>query len=446
MVLGMIVLVALFCGTNGVRAQYDEPLSIFRDAEIESTIRHYAEPLFRVNGLDFDRVSIHLVANDSLNAFVANGRHMFLFSGLLRHSEDPGMLIGVIAHEAGHLAAGHLTRVRGAREDASAMVILSTLLGIGVGLVGGGEAGLAVAVVGQQIGEREFTRFSRIQESSADQAALRALESAGHSAEGLRDLMKELAGPELLLSASSEIPYFLTHPLSTERMRTMDAHIERSVYKGVPASPELIDRQQRMVAKIHGFLLDPAATYLRYPDPEESVHSGYAWSIAKYRERLMAEALALIDGLIADEPQNPWFHELRGQMLYETGEIVPSVPSHLKSVELAPEEPLLRINLVKSLLQLDDADGWREAVEHLEVARRLESGTPVTWSLLGQAFEKLGEAARSHVARAEMHYLRGELFRARDLAGRAIDSLATGSPDWFRATDILTATEFLEEQ
>ncbi len=440
----MSVLAALFFGADSSQAQSGQTLSLFRDAEIENIIASYAEPLFRVNGLDFDRFAIHLVADDSLNAFVANGKHLFLFSGLLRRSEDPGMVIGVIAHEVGHLAAGHLTMIRGALEDASAMVVLSTLLGVGVGIMGGGEAGIAVAAAGQQMGTRSFTRFSRIQESAADQAALRSLESTGQSAEGLRDLMKDLAESELLLSSSSEIPWFLTHPLSTERMHTIDAHIARSAFSGATFDADEIDRHQRMIAKLTGFLLDPAATYRIYPDPGKSIHSRYAWAIARYRERLMNEALMLVDGLIADEPDNPWFHELRGQMLYETGDVAASVPSHAQSVALAPAEPLLRINLARSLLQLDEEAGWREAVRHLDEARVHESDMPVTWSLLGHAFEKLGDMARSRVARAEMHYMRGELRRARDLADDALDGLETGTPDWFRATDILAATDFLQ--
>ncbi len=434
----------MLCAPDSIRAQSGQTLSLFRDAEIEGIISSYAEPLFRVNGLDFDRFSVHLVADDSLNAFVANGKHMFLFSGLLRRSDDPGMVTGVIAHEVGHLAAGHLTMIRGAVEDASAMVILSTLLGVGVGLIGGGEAGIAVAAAGQQIGTRTFTRFSRIQESAADQAALRSLELTGQSAQGLRDLMEEFAESELLLSSSSEIPWFLTHPLSTERLETMNAHIERSAFSGTTFDADVIDRHKRMIAKITGFLLDPGVTYRTYPDPFESVYSRYAWSIARYRERLMDEALALTDSLIADEPDNPWFHELRGQMLYETGDVAASVPSYAQSVTLAPGEPLLRINLARSLLQLDDEAGWREAVRHLDQARVHESDMPLTWSLLGQAFEKLGDPARSRVARAEMHYMRGELRRARTLAADAIDGLETGTTAWFRATDILAATDFLE--
>ncbi|MCE2519513.1 MAG: tetratricopeptide repeat protein [Alphaproteobacteria bacterium] len=224
----------------------------------------------------------------------------------------------------------------------------------------------------------------------------------------------------------------------------MNAHIERSAFSGGAFDPDEIDRHRRMIAKITGFLLDPGATYRAYPDPGKSVYSRYAWAIARYRERLMDEALALIDGLIADEPENPWFHELRGQMLYETGDIAPSVPSYTQSVKLAPGEPLLRINLARSLLQVDDEDGRREAVRHLDAARVHESDMPVTWSLLGHAFEKLGDMARSRVARAEMHYLSGELQRARDLAGDAIDGLESGTTDWFRATDILAATDFLE--
>ena len=443
LLIGLSAILCLVCGTGGpwtapAEAQPDERLSLFRDAEIEDTIRLYATPLFEAAGLDPDAIEIHLVDRDVLNAFVANGRHLFLFSGLMVESEDPGLLVGVIAHETGHLAAGHLARVKGVREDASAMAILSTVLGLGVVVAGGGEAGAAIAMAGSQIAERSFFGFSRVQESAADQAALRLLDETGQSAEGLRDLMVRLR--ELEPEFGAEIPYFLTHPLTEDRIPAMDAHIAESPFSGAPPDPDLVDRQKRMVAKIFGFLKYPRETYLRYPDPDESLYALYAWAIAKYRERLMDEALALTDRLIAEEPDNPYFHELRGQMLYETGRFADSLPSHREAVHLAPDEPLLLIALSNALLQLDDPGGWREAVGLLETARRREADYPTTWRLLGLAYGKLGLYPRSNVSRAQMHYLLGESAMAREYASRALQGLDPGSPLWFLADDIVAAT------
>ncbi len=416
-------------------------LSLFRDAEIEDTIRLYSTPLFEAAGINYDNIEIHLVNDRVLNAFVANGRHMFLFSGLLMESEDPNMVIGVIAHETGHLAGGHLARVRGAYENASAMVLLSTILGVAVGILGGGEAGAAIIAVGSHQGVRNLTSYTRAQESAADQAGLRYLESTGQSASGLRDLMEKLSESELLLSSSSEIPYFLTHPLSSDRVVTIDAHLANSNYADRPSPPDLVDRQKRMVAKLFGFLELPRTTYFRYPDVNESIYSRYAWAIAKYQERLMDEALELIDGLITEESDNPYFQELKGQMLYETGSIAESIAPYRVSVRLAPDQPLLRISLARALLQLDDTQGWEEAVEHLEQARLYEGDDPSVWYLLGDAYGRLGLLPQSHVARAEYHFLRAEMSKASDFATRAIQDLDYGTPDWFKADDIITAAE-----
>ena len=421
-------------------ARSAEGLSLIRDAEIEDTIHLYATPLFEAAGLDPESIEIHLVADDALNAFVANGRHMFLFSGLLMESEDPGLVIGVIAHETGHLAAGHLVRVREAHEDASAMVLLSTLLGVAVGVAGGVDAGAAIATVGSQLAPRDFFRFSRAQESIADQAGLRYLEAIGQSAEGFAALMETLARDEPQFGTASEIPYFLTHPSSRERLHTIKAHIARSRFTGKATDPRLAERQRRVVAKLYGFLAPPRAVHLRYPEGDASIHARYARAVAAFRQRLLVDALALMDGLIAEEPANPYFYELRGQMLYETGDVAAALPSYRRAVGLLPEQPLLRAALARALLKLDAADAWREALHHLDVARRREGDDPVTWNLLGEAHGKLGETALSDVARAEMHYLRGEPRAARRFAERALENLRRGSPEWLRADDIVAAS------
>jgi predicted Zn-dependent protease len=444
--IGLPAILCLIVGVGGAwtpvaQAQSGGQLSLFRDAEIEDTIRIYATPLFEVAGLNPESIEIHLVDQNVLNAFVANGRHMFLFSGLLMESEDPNLIIGVIGHETGHLAGGHLVLVRNAFENSSAMVILSAVLGVAVGLAGSPGGGAAILASGPQIAQRNFFAYTRVQESAADQAAMRYLDETGQSVVGLRDLMETLSESELLLSSSSEIPYFLTHPLSSDRVQALNAHLETSPYATTTSSPELIDLQKRMVAKLYGFLTLPRTTYLRYPNRDADLYSRYAWAIAKYRERLMDEALALTDGLIAEEPDNPYFHELRGQMLFETGQIEAALPSYYRSVELAPDKALLRIGLAQTLLQLKDTASWEEARLQLEEARRIEPEYPTVWFLLGDVYGKLDMMPQSNVSRAEWHFLRGDLVTARSFAERAIQALDYGSPDWFRADDIIAAAD-----
>ncbi len=449
--IGLPAILCLVVGIGGTwtpiaQAQSGRQLSLFRDAEIEDIIRVYATPLFEAARLNPDSIEIHLVDAPVLNAFVTSGRHMFLFSGLLMESEDPNLVLGVIAHETGHLAGGHLVLAHNAFENSSAMVILSAILGVAVGVAGSPGAGVAILTTGPQIAQRNFFAYTRVQESAADQAAMRYLDGTGQSVRGLRDLMETLAENELLLSSSSEIPYFLTHPLSSDRVQALNAHLERSPYADTPSPPDLVDRQKRMVAKLYGFLSLPSTAYLRYPNRDADLYSRYTWAIAKYRERLMDEALMLTDGLIAEEPNNPYFHELRGQMLYETGRIDEALPSYYRSVELAPDQPLLRVGLAQALLQLKAPEAWEEAKIQLEEARRVEPDNPTTWFLLGDAYGKLEMMPESNVSRAEWHFLRGDLVTALSFAERAIEGLDYGSPDWFRADDIIAAADSVPAQ
>ena len=430
---------------SGASAQTGQPLALFRDAEIEETILTYAAPIFAVAGLDESEVEIHLVNADIINAFVTYGNRMFLYSGLITASEDPRQLIGVIAHETGHIVAGHLARISDGYESASAVMVLSALLGASVGIIGGGEAGVAIFAAGQDLARRQFLQYNRVQESAADQAALRFLEKSGQSAEGMRGMMETLAEMELLSSTNDEASYLRTHPLSTDRVRTIEEHLARSQFTGIEVSPELQDMHLRMLAKIHGFLNPPAYTYLRYPEPEGDIYAAYAWSIAKFRERNMDEALSLIDSLIADEPENPWFHELRGQMLFETGSIEESIPSWRRAVEIRPDAALLRIGLASALLETDNAALIDEALSHLVRARFRESTYAVVWYLLGEAYAKSGNLPKSDTARAEMHLLRGEYNQALLLAQRALGGLAEETPDWFRAKDIVLLIKGPEE-
>jgi predicted Zn-dependent protease len=414
-------------------------LSLIRDAEVEDTIRLYATPLFEAARLDPNSIKIHIVDDDAINAFVANGRHMFLYTGLLFESEDPNTVIGVIAHETGHLAGGHLIKLRGAYADASAVAILSSILGIAVGVLGGGGAGAGVAVAGQGVATRSFLAFSRTQESSADQAALTYLDATHQSARGMLNLFEKLSESELLIDSRQD-PYMLTHPLSRERMDAIANHIAHSRWSGTPEPEELIERHHRMLAKLYGFLKAPRLTYLRYPETDQSVSARYARSIALHKEHLDEQSYALIEGLIAEEPRNGFFWELKGQFLFEDGRYDESVVALREAIRLEPQ-PLIRQLLARVLVERNGPGDAAEAEQALAVAMRDEDDDPSAWQLLGKAYALQDKFPQADLASAEFAYLLGDQIQARAKAERALQGLDSGTTDWLRAQDILAVTD-----
>jgi len=414
-------------------------LSLIRDAEIEDTIRLYATPLFEAAGLVPDSIKIHIVDERQLNAFVSEGRHMFLYTGLLLESPDPNVVIGVIAHETGHISGGHMVRVRGAYETASSMAILATLLGVAVGVLGGGGAGAAVGMAGQGVGERSFLAFSRNVESSADQAGLSFLDATQQSARGLLALFEKLGESELFIT-NSQTPYMLTHPLSRERIQAVEAHIARSPWSDTPEPPEIYERHARMQAKLFGYLMAPRETYIRYPESDQSVAARYARTLALHKEHLDDQAMALADGLIAEEPENGFFWELKGQMLFDNGRYDEAVVALRTSIELEPGQPLIEQLLARVLTERNAPGDAQEAIAVLESAIRVEGDDPSSWTTLGKAYALAENFPMSDVAAAEAAWLMGRIPEARARAERALQGLPNGSAAWIRAQDIMAVT------
>ncbi len=413
-------------------------LSIIRDAEIEHTLRRLAEPVFEASGLDPDSVSITLINSNTINAFVAGGQNMFLHTGLIQAMDGPEQLIGVMAHESGHLAGGHLIRGRQAREDASAQVILSTLLGIGAALLTGrGDAGVAIGASGYDLAVRDFLSFSRAQESAADQAALAYLDRTGLSARGLLSFFEVLENQELL-PASQQVEYLRTHPLTRDRIRAVRAHVERSRHSDKSAPPQQQEQFQRMHAKLEGYLA-PVRALRRFGVDDPTIAARYGRAIALYRRGDLGAALSAIDALVAQEPNNPFFHELKAQVLFENGRIAQAVPEYERTVRLLPDNGLLRMALARAVLEYRDRDpaGLDEAIGHLQVALQQERRSPQVWRLFATAYGRRGDRGLTAYALAEEAVLRGDIALAKQQAERAQQLLPRGSPAWLRAEDIL---------
>ncbi len=411
---------------------------LVRDAEIENTIRAYATPLFQAAGLSAADINIYLINDPSLNAFVAGGQNLFLHTGLLMRSQSANQVIGVIAHETGHIAGGHLARFQGQLKNASIIAILAMLAGAGVAAAGGGDVGAAIMTGGSSVAMSQVLSYSRAQESAADQAGLSFLDATGQSAQGLADFFRILEGQDVL-NAGRQDPYMRTHPLTRERVEVVENHIRQSPNSGQPEPAEFDVMHKRMLAKLNGFLTPPSQTLARYKADDPRVEPRYARAIAYYRMADLQKALPLIDGLIEQEPENAYFYELKGQMLFENGRGEAAIPPYRRAVELKPDDAPLRVDLARAMIERNDPALNKEAIVHLQRATQREPLNSFAWSQLAIAYGRDEQLGMSALAQAEAALSRNNKREAWIQATRASKSFAQGTRGWIRAQDIIDA-------
>lgn len=436
---------ACLLGAQGsARAQGVGGMSLIRDVEIETALAQWARPVFEAAGIDPKGVKIILVQNSTLNAFVAGGSNIFIYTGLIEATKTPEELIGVIAHETGHIAGGHLVKSREALERASYESIVGAILGVGAAIATG-DSGAAVAISAGSgsMAQRRFLAHSRVQESSADQAALTFLESAKINPTGLSTFMEQLKA-QIYLPADQQIEYVLTHPLVENRIEVLNRRIAQSPYK-TQATPEKWKEQHtRMKAKLVGFIA-PGRVPWTYDDRDMSVPAQYARAIAAYRNSQVDDALSKMDALLKAEPQNPYFLELKGQMLADFGRVEEAVTYYRKAVSLLPEASLLRISLAHALIQ--SAEGSKggaqnsvltEAIENLERSAREETRSTRIYRLLATAYGKMGDENMAKVNLAEEAVLQGRFDYAREQAEAVINNSSQGGKAFLKAKDVLS--------
>jgi predicted Zn-dependent protease len=435
--LGILLIVALVLAAPARPAAARE-VSLIRDAEIEQTLRDMTNPILEAAGLGRDSVQIYIVNDDELNAFVAGGMNLFVNTGLLMRTQHPGQLVGVIAHEVGHIAGGHLSRAPMAERRATAEMILAAVLGAAAGAVAGSpELGAAIITGGQTYAYGGLMRFSRGQEQAADQAALKFLDRAGISSQGLAEFFHVLENQNVL-AVSSMPPYLQSHPLTRDRITFVENHAASRPLGELP--PGWSQEHARMVVKLQAFLGDPRQVLRRY-DGDDSVPGRFARAIAHYRLPDLRQGLADIDGLIAEYPDDPYFHELKGQMLFENGRIADSIAPYREAVRLAPDSALLKIGLARALVETGDSGGYREAIDLLEEALQREPSNAFGWRLLGIAQGREGLEGVSNLSLAEYALLAGKPDDARLYAKRAEGRIEPSDPAWLRLQDVLRAIE-----
>jgi predicted Zn-dependent protease len=414
--------------------------SLLRDTEIEETLREFTDPILRAGGLTPSSVDIYLVNDPSLNAFVTRGQNIFLHSGLILQADTPNQLKGVIAHETGHITGGHIVRSDYGNRSAYGAMLIAAGIGLAAILAGEGEAGALVLGGSQQFGVLEALSYSRVNESAADQYAAEYMDRTGQSGEGLIQFFEKFRAQEVL-SQARRYPYFRGHPLSADRIDALRERVRDSEFTDVKDTPEELHKHAMMQAKLRGFLNGPAEVYSRFPLSDQSKPARYARAVANFKQADLRNALKEINSLIEDEPENPYFYELKAQILYESGKGIDAIEPSRRALDLKPDAPLLQIALAQATLETRDPGDFGKAEKLLKSALHLEPTNSYGWYLLADVYGRQGETALAKYATAERFYALGNLQSARDFAQRAQEELPRSGAQWRRASDIIVVTE-----
>lgn len=438
------VLLALCCMFLVFHSNIAHARGLIRDTEIESTLREFVTPILKAASLEPESVSLFIVNDSSINAFVAGGSNIFIHTGLILASDDPSMLIGVLAHEVGHIAGGHLARGTEALQNAQLGTIIGYVIGAAAALGGGGEAGSAVMSASQQLAQRQLLSFTRMNEQSADQAALQYLESIGISPAGLLELMEKLRIRETIYRKQLD-PYALTHPLSKERIAHIRGHLLQHDSKDKTLPTETTLKHQRMHAKLTGFLNTPETVLQRYDASDSSVSAHYARAIALHRLSMTDAAIEEMDMLLAKSPNDPYFLELKGQILAESGKEPQALEFYKQALKQLPNAPLLLAEYGRLLLAKSPPNTIA-ALKYLKQANLLDRNHITTWTLLGQVYKQIGNEGQSALAYAEAALLTNQLDEALRYIDRALSLLSKDSPARLRAEDLQAEVIRLKEK
>ena len=413
--------------------------SILRDAETEALFQDMMDPLLVAAGLQPGQVRVHLLGDRSINAFVAGSQDIYVFSGLIEAADSAEEVQGVLAHELGHVMGGHAIRVNDGAKTATHISLLSLLLGAAAIAAGAGEAGMGVMMAGQQAALGKFLAFTRVQESTADAAGAQYLSKAGISGRGSLAFFKKLQNLEFRygIKQDDDQAYGRTHPMSGDRIQAL-----REVYVVDPAwtkaaDPAIEARFQRVKAKLSGYIADPDRTLRKFPESNTSVPARYARAYAWHRSAYPQKALAEVEGLLKTNPEDPYFLELEGQVLLESGRPKEAVPALRKAVTNSRSQPLISATLGHALIATEDQANFAEAEEVLKTAVALDNQNPFAWYQLGIVYANKGDQARAALASAERYSLEGgQSELALRNAEMAMQGLPQESPDWIRAQDI----------
>ena len=411
--------------------------SILRDAETETMFAEMSNPLVKAAGLQPGNVKVVLIQDDSINAFVAGGQTIYVHSGLIAAADNANQVQGVIAHELGHIADGHVVLADAGAKPALGISLLSLVLGVAAIAAGAGDAGAGILSAGQTAALGKYLAFSRVQEATADATGAKFLRQAGISGRGMLDFFKKLAQEEYRFGTKNIDPYAQTHPLSGERIQALTADLQASPFWNAKTPAALDERFRRVKAKLIGYIADPQTVLNKFPPEDGSLYAHYARAYAYHKRGDPAKADAETMALVRAEPGDPYFQEMRGQILLEAGRPREALGPLRAATEGSRNNPLIATTLGHALIATEDKANFVEAERVLRQAVQRDDDNPFAWYELGTVYERNGDQARAALATAEQASLTGETGRAVASARVALAGIPANTPDWIRAQDIL---------
>lgn len=409
---------------------------LIRDAEIEFYLRDLAEPILEAAGVDPHAVHIFIIQSQTINAFVAGGTNMFFNTGLLLETDRPEMLLGVMAHETGHIAGAHLARGARPMQNAQIGTIISYVVGAAAAAAGAGDVGAAIMSGGSEASIRGILAYTRANESAADEMGLQFLDTEQITAQGMLDIFEKLRRNEKRYLGRPD-PYTQSHPLSFQRIAVIRRHLSNSLYKDKLLPKSIQERHARMLAKLDGFLNSPERVMSQYPEGDNSVPARYARAVAFYRSSDTDKAIQEVDSLLKDSPKDAYFYELKGQILYENGRFLEAKDAYRRARDLAPQASMIRADYARVLLALNDPKLVPDAITDLERSTGKDNTYGNAWRALSEAYGRTGNKSMSNLALAEEASLNNKLDDAIRFAKQAKKSLKPGSPAYLRAADLI---------
>lgn len=434
-------LLTAFAGTLLLATQPAYAQSILRDAETEALLKDMSAPLITAAGLRPQDVDVVLINDDSINAFVAGGQIVFIHSGLIQAADNANQVQGVIAHELGHIADGHIVNADAGTKPAMGIYLLSMVLGIAAAAAGGGEAAAGIMGAGQQAAMGKFLAFTRVQEATADASAVRYLQTAGISGKGMLDFFKKLQQQEYRYGLGNIDPFMQSHPLSGTRIQTLSADVQASpAFKKAPDA-KLEERFKRVQAKLNGYLMPPVRALQKYPDGDQTVYAHYARAYAYHRGGYPQKADAEAEALVRADPDDPYFQEIMGQILLEAGKPKDALAPLRRATEGSRSNPLIATTFGHALIATEDPKNYDEAKRILKTAVQRDDENPFAWLQLGTVYELTGDTGRAALATAERASMTGDSRTAVQRARYAMAALPKNTPDWIRAQDIAMTSQ-----
>ncbi len=434
-------LVAAVSAATLLLAQPAYAQSILRDAETEAMFNDMSAPLVKAAGLSPRDVRVVLINDDSINAFVVGGQTVYVHSGLIQAAVNANQVQGVIAHELGHIADGHVVLADAGIKPAMHITLLSMVLGLAAVAAGAGEAGAGLMALGQSAGMAKYLSFSRTQETTADAAGARFLTAAGVTGKGMLSFFKTLQQQEYRYGVENIDPFMQTHPLSGERIAHLTADLQASPAWNTPPDPALEERFRRVKAKLEGYVMPPERTLRDFPDTDGSIYAhyarAYAWHKAGYPDKADAESRALLKA----NGNDPYFQEIRGQILLEAGRPADAIAPLRAATEGTRNNPLIATTFGHALIATEDKANYPEAIKVLRVATGRDDENPFAWYQLGTAYELTGDTARAALATAERASMTGDHRTAAQSARYAMANIPANTSDWIRAQDIAMAAQ-----